>query len=123
MSTAPLSPHVDLGAYLAGRIATAQRRAQLDRMDAQLAARRPRRDPWREMEAAERDREQTLAVGHRQRLDKAEARIAALEARGRHWWTPAQTDTYVQLIKDRDASKEWLAAYEHGNHLDDYRNL
>jgi hypothetical protein len=107
---------IDPSAYLAGRLATAQRRDQLDKIDRQLAANRRRlhdgRDPWLELEAAERQRYATERTGHQQRLDRTEIEIMQLERQGRHWWTPAQTDRYVKLCRQRDASREWLAIDE-----------
>jgi hypothetical protein len=102
---APVDPY-------AGRMATEARRRRLAQIDRQLDIRRPLRDPWRELEAADREHEQTLLVGHRQRLENAEFELVRLERRGRHRWTPADTDRYVQLCRLRDRSREWLSAYE-----------
>jgi hypothetical protein len=119
----PVGIHPGPADPYAGRMATEARRRRLAQIDRQLAARRPLRDPWDQMAADERDHEQTLLVGHRQRLAKAEHRIMVLERLGRVWWTPEQTNQYVKACRDRDASKEWLAAYESGNHGDNYGNL
>jgi hypothetical protein len=93
-------------------VTAVERHARLKQIDRQLAARRPRVDPWRQMVAAEREHEQTLLHGHRQRVERTEFEIMRLERKGRTWWTPADTDRYVELAQLRDRSREWLSAHD-----------
>jgi hypothetical protein len=93
-------------------VTAVERHARLKQIDRQLATRRPRVDPWRQMVAAEREREQTLLHGHQQRVERTEFEIMRLERKGRTWWTPTDTDRYVELCQLRDRSREWLSAHE-----------